>query len=97
MPKTWSPEPQLRDSLCDAVPAILDSQKPNGEFGTEPWICRDQNRLLPLAVAWSLEGSPYHNDTEVLNAIISGGDALITHADPQGMWINRKRSRIKCI
>jgi hypothetical protein len=91
MPNTWSPEPQLLESLTRAVPGILSSQKPNGEFGTEPWICRDQNLLLPLAVAWGLEGSAYHHDATVLDAIISGGDALINDADEQGRWINRKK------
>ena len=91
MPNTWSPEPQLLESLAQAVPGILSSQKPNGEFGTEPWICRDQNLLLPLAVAWGLEDSPYHHDTAVLDAIVSGGDALINDADEKGRWMNRKK------
>jgi hypothetical protein len=91
MSETWSPEPQLRTSLISAVPGILKSQKPNGEFGSEPWICRDQNRLLPLAVAWDLEDSPCHRDPELLDAIVRGGDALIAAADEEGRWINRKK------
>ena len=64
MEKTWKPEPQLLESLDAGVPEILDSQKANGQFGTEPWISTDQNRLLPLAAAWRLKGSAHHRSDE---------------------------------
>ncbi len=91
MAEHWSPEPQLGESLFDDVPRLLASQKPNGQFGTDPWICRDQNVLLPLSAAWCLEGSPYYHSDEVLTAITRGGDALIDAADEEGRWINRKK------
>ena len=53
----WKPEPELWKALYDAVPEILDSQREDGRFGTEPWICRDQHLTLPLAAAWSFEDS----------------------------------------
>ena len=89
--KVWKPEPQLLESLVSAVPDVLSSQKENGRFGTEPWICGDQNVLLPLAAAWALEESPYYHHPEVLSAIVRGGDALINAQDEQGMWTFRKK------
>ena len=56
----WKPEPELRQTLFDAVPEILESQRADGRFGTEPWICRDQQMMFPLAAAWSLQDSPYY-------------------------------------
>ncbi len=91
MEKVWKPEPQLLKSLISAVPDILSSQKENGQFGTEPWICVDQNVLLSLAAAWALEKSPYQHNPEVLSAIVRGGDALIEAQDEQGMWTFRKK------
>ena len=91
MEKVWKPEPQLLESLVSAVPDILSSQKANGQFGTEPWICRDQNVVFPLAAAWALEGSRYRHDPAVLDAIVRGGDALIDAQDEQGMWTFRKK------
>jgi len=91
MEKVWRPEPQLFESLISAVPGILSSQKENGQFGTEPWICVDQNVLLSLTAAWALKRSPYHHNPEVLSAIVRGGDALIEAQDEQGMWTFRKK------
>lgn len=91
MEKVWKPEPQLLKSLISAVPGILSSQKENGQFGTEPWSCQDQNVLLPLSAIWALEESPYHHDSQVLNTIVRGGDALIEAQDEQGMWTFRKK------
>ena len=91
MSQIWKPEPQLLESLVSAVPDILSSQKENGQFGTEPWVCRDQNVLFPLSTAWALEQSLYHHTPEVLNAIVRGGDALIEAQDEQGMWTFRKK------
>ncbi|MSS73365.1 MAG: hypothetical protein EXS64_18025 [Candidatus Latescibacteria bacterium] len=91
MEKTWKPEPELLTSLDAGVSEILASQKPNGQFGTEPWISTDQNRLLPLAAAWSLKGSAHHHSEKVLDAIIRGGYALIDAQDEKGMWTFRKK------
>ena len=87
----WKPEPELRQTLFDAVPEILESQRADGRFGTEPWICRDQQMTFPLAAAWSLQDSPYYQDEKILEAIVFGGDALIDEQDENGMWIFRKK------
>jgi len=91
METVWKVEPRLLEDLVVAIPEILKSQKDNGQFGTEPWNCQDQHALLALAAAWKLEGNPYHHLEEVLDAIISGGNALIEAQDEQGMWIFRNK------
>ncbi|MDP6778211.1 MAG: hypothetical protein QGI83_15755 [Candidatus Latescibacteria bacterium] len=91
MAGTWKPEPELLASLDDALPGLLDSQKDNGQFGTEPWVCGDQSVLLSLAAAWSLERSTHHRSEEVLRAIVKGGDALIDAQDDEGKWTFRKK------
>ncbi len=91
MKKVWKPEPELREALFSAVPEILGSQREDGRFGTEPWICRDQQVMLALAAAWSLKDSPYQGDEKVLRAIVRGGDALIDDQDEEGKWIFRKK------
>ncbi|MDA0840124.1 MAG: hypothetical protein O3B01_18150 [Planctomycetota bacterium] len=91
MSDVWNFEPELLESLDNGVVGILGSQKPNGQFGTEPWICNDQNDLFPLAVAWSLEESAHHYSDRVLEAILLGGDALIEDADDNAMWTFRKK------
>lgn len=87
----WKPEPELRQALFDAVPGILKSQRVDGQFGTDPWTCRDQDMTFPLAAAWSFEDSPYYHDEKVLEAIVLGGDALIDAQDENGMWTFRKK------
>jgi hypothetical protein len=87
----WKPEPELGQHLFEAIPDILDSQKENGQFGTEPWIPGDQNELLPLSAVWELEDSPYHHNEQVLEAIVRGGNALIAQHDSEGAWTNRKK------
>jgi hypothetical protein len=83
---TWKPEPELLSAIDEAVPSTLASQKENGQFGTEPWVCGDQNVVFSLAAAWHLEGSAYHHDDKVLAAIVKGGDALIEAQDADGKW-----------
>jgi hypothetical protein len=88
---TWRPEPELLEAIVAAVPDMLSDQKENGQFGTEPWTCGDQNRIFSLAAAWSLEDSSYHHDKQVLAAIIRGGDALIDAQDKEGKWTFLKK------
>ncbi len=86
---TWPPREYFVDSLVDDVPGILEAYHPEtGRFGTEPWICRDQNVIFPLAVAWSLDdpNNPYHHSDEVLAAIAGGGEALVDAQDDTGRW-----------
>jgi hypothetical protein len=87
----WKPESQLLEALDAAIPDILASQKENGQFGIEPWISTDQNVLLSLATAWSLEESRYYGDEAVLSAIVQGGHALIEAQDEAGMFTFRKK------
>ena len=91
MGESWKPEPELLTSLDAGVPDILASQKENGQFGAEPWISTDQNALFPLAAAWNLEGSKYHHDETVLDAIIRGGYAMIDGQDEDGMYLFKKK------
>ena len=86
MAEVWNPEPELLESLDAAVPGILASQKENGRFGTEPWICGDQNVIFSLAAAWHLKESEYYRNDDVLQAIVRGGDALIHAQDEDGKW-----------
>lgn len=88
----------LRDlfvrSLVASVQPTLDSQDPaTGRFGSEPWICSDQNVVFPLAVAWWLDdpANPWHHDPKLLEAIMAGGDALVDDQDANGMWTFRKK------
>lgn len=85
----WPPRDYLVESLLDDIPAILATYHPEtGRFGSEPWICRDQNHIFPLAAAWALEhpdNSYYHSD-EVLEVIAGGGVALVEAQDEAGRW-----------
>jgi len=86
-------EMMLRD-LVAGVPAILKSQDAEtGRFGSGIWIVGDQNVILPLAAAWATESkdNPYYHDPTILEAIMSGGDALIADQDPNGEWMFRKK------
>jgi hypothetical protein len=80
--------------LVAQVPALLESQdRATGRFGTGIWIVTDQNVMLPLAAAWSSKSSrnPYYHDRAVLEAVMSGGDALIADLDKDGKWEFRKK------
>jgi len=84
----------LLKSLVESVPKILDGyHSDTGRFGTEPWICGDQNVLLPLAAAWSIadRDNPYYGDQKLLAVIAKGGEALVDDQDAKGMWIFRKK------
>ena len=87
----WKREPELRAALDDAIPAIIASQKPNGQFGTEPWISTDQNVLIALAAAWSLPDSAHYQSEEVLRSIEHGGLAIRDAQDERGMVLFRKK------
>ena len=90
----WNPRLAFVKRLAECIPAILKSQdKKTGRFGTQPWICNDQNVLLPLAAAWAIKDkdNPWHHDARLLDAIMLGGDALVDDQDPRGMWTFRKK------
>lgn len=90
----WPPHDYLVKSLADGIEPILKSQDPaTGRFGTQPWICTDQNVLLPLAAAWALQdpANPWYHSERVLAAIAKGGEALVDDQDARGMWTFRKK------
>ena len=92
--KSWPPRAYLVRSLVKAVDAALQTYHPEtGRFGTEPWICLDQNVLLPLAAAWSIKdpSNPYYHDRKLLAAIGKGGEALADAQDADGKWLFRKK------
>jgi len=93
MDTKWEPRDLFLKPLVEAVPEILESQDEEGRFGTDPWICRDQHQIFPLAAAWTLENAanPYAKDDKILKAIMDGGDVLIREADNKGMWTFRKK------
>ncbi|MCC6486584.1 MAG: hypothetical protein IT364_03725 [Candidatus Hydrogenedentes bacterium] len=92
--KVWPPTEYLVESLAAPVQDELDAfHEDTGRFGTEPWICSDQNRIYPLAVAWATEhpANPWYHDGRVLHAIARGGEALADAMDENGMWTFRKK------
>jgi len=87
-------EEQLVAGLVKQVPDLLETYDPEtGRFGSGIWICTDQNRMYPLAVAYACEvrGNPYHKDPKLLDVIMKAGDALIEDADEKGQWVFRKK------
>jgi hypothetical protein len=90
----WPPSEHLLKGLVDGIEPILKSQDTaTGRFGTQPWVCIDQNVLLPLAAAWSIKDdkNPWYHSDRVLAAIASGGKALTDDQDKKGMWTFRKK------
>ena len=90
----WNPREPFLKALVSGVPSILKSQDPaTGRFGSQPWICTDQNVLFPLAAAWAIQdkANPYYHNAEVLEAIMKGGDALVADQDKKGAWTFRKK------
>ncbi|MBN1345912.1 MAG: hypothetical protein JXQ73_24695 [Phycisphaerae bacterium] len=90
----WDPTDAFLADLVKSVDGILKTQDPKtGRFGTEPWICRDQNVLLPLAAAWSIkdDDNPWYHNPKLLEAIMDGGDALVDDQDKDGKWTFRKK------
>ncbi len=93
-PSIWPPRRVLLEALVASVEPTLKSQDAaTGRFGTQPWICSDQNVIFPLAAAWSLQddGNPWYHSDRVLAAIAAGGNALTADQDAQGRWTFRKK------
>jgi hypothetical protein len=94
MADTWTFKKEFLPALVESVPDILKSQdKKTGRFGEGIFIVNDQHPIYPLAAAWSIKDSrnPWYHGAEVLEAIMSGGDALIAVQKPNGQWIFRKK------
>ncbi len=65
---------------------ILALARPNGQFGTEPWIVRDQDAILTLALLYQCEGGPHYKDPQLLERIAAGGRYLRARQDAKGMY-----------
>jgi len=94
--KAWPPREFLLRSLVNSVGETLKTYHPEtGRFGTDPWVCGDQNVILPLAAAWSIKdpANPYYHDKKLLAVIAKGGEALVDDQDADGKWIFRKKDQ----
>jgi hypothetical protein len=92
--QTWPPREYLIKSLVKSVEETLKTYHPEtGRFGTEPWVCGDQNVIFPLSVAWSMKdrANPYYHDKKLLQVIAKGGEALVDDQDENGMWLFLKK------
>ncbi len=92
--KAWPPRAFLIKSLVKSVDETLKAYHPEtGRFGTEPWVCGDQNVILTLAAAWSIKdpANPYYHDKKLLAVIGKGGEALVDDQDKDGKWIFKKK------
>ena len=90
----WRFKEDCWTELVSSIPGILRSQDPaTGRFGKGIWIVTDQNVVLPLAAVWALphQKNPYYHRDDVLQAIMSAGDALIDDQDERGRWEFRKK------
>ena len=90
----WPPRDTLIEALVASVERTLASQdRQTGRFGSQPWVCGDQNVIFPLAAAWAIQDpkNPWYHDPRVLEAIGKGGEALADDQDAKGMWTFRKK------
>ena len=85
---------RLTPTFLKQLPDILKTYDgETGRFGTGIWICRDQDVMYPLAVAYArqMPGNKYYKDPALLEIIMKAGDALIEDADKNGQWVFRKK------
>lgn len=85
---------RLLGDLVKQVPGILRTfDAKTGRFGSGIWICRDQQEMYPLAVAYATAGpgNKYYEDPKLLAVIAKAGDALIDDMDAHGQWVFRKK------
>ena len=71
----------LLRALEAKLPGILATSRPTGQFGTEPWIVRDQDAILTLALLYHCEGGPHYKDPSLLAQIAAGGRYLRSRQD----------------
>jgi len=88
-----SPPPDvatLRRFLLPALEAklepILAAARPSGQFGTDPWIVRDQDVMLTLALLYTDPASAHHGSARLLEVIAAGGRYLRARQDARGMY-----------
>jgi hypothetical protein len=86
---------QFRQNLIEIleskVDSILSLSRPSGQFGTEPWIVRDQDVMLTLALLYTCEGSEHFKSPELLETIAAGGRHLRDQQDEKGMYLFNKK------
>jgi len=76
----------LMRALEAKVETILSQARPTGQFGTDPWIVRDQDGILTLAQVYLSEGSPHSHHPAILEHIAAGGRWLRERQDEKGMY-----------
>jgi hypothetical protein len=94
----WHYKREFLEALTRSVPATLARlDKATGQFRAEPWLPGDQAVIYPLAAAWATkdEHNRFYHDSELLNAIMRAGDALIAAQDKNGRWEFQKRDNSK--
>ncbi len=82
---------RLIHALEAKVDPILSSGRPNGQFGTEPWIVRDQDVTLTLAILYKSGLSRFQGDPVLLEAVAAGGRYLRKRQDEKGMYLFNKK------
>lgn len=75
----------LRRALLARREAILAHARPDGRLGTDPWIVRDQDGMLTLALLYLDADGPQHRDPALLSVIAAAGRYLRTRQDDKGM------------
>ncbi|MGZ4971934.1 MAG: hypothetical protein ACXWDN_04175, partial [Limisphaerales bacterium] len=93
-PSIWHFKREFMDELTRSVPATLRKQNSvTGQFGSGVWIPPDQLVIYELAAAWAIkdEHNRFYHDPDLLNAIMHGGDALLSAQDKDGRWEFRKK------
>ena len=76
----------LLRSLEAKLGPILAQARPDGRFGTDPWIVRDQDVILTLALLYQCKGGPHYKDPRLLAPIAAGGRFLRSRQDAKGMY-----------
>lgn len=86
---------KLRQLFLEALEAraegLLASGHPGGRFGTEPWIVRDQDVILPLAILYTHGPDHRRRNPDLLKTIAAAGCYLRERQDEKGMYLFNKK------